>query len=125
MAPAALNDSQTFVLVKIGKGAMKKVGRRDEVRIEDCNELFFRIFERSLQGASLESISTLSAQDFYLEMFLLVFRDNFINFQDRIIVRIVKQQDARFFFSICFCHNSTGSYQPSNDISLIVNRQLD
>ena len=56
IGPAALNDPQHFVPVKIGQGAQEKVGRRDKVGIENGNELFFSAVERSLQGAGFEPV---------------------------------------------------------------------
>ena len=58
-------------------------------------------------------------------MFFLVFPDDGIDFQNRLIVRVVKDQDFHFFLSVRFRHTRADLHQPSNDISLVVNRQVD
>jgi len=87
------------------------IGEAIAVGIEDCNELFFCIVEHSLQGASLESISTLSVQDFYLEMFFLIFLDEKLKWRNnefsRICLYLSNTNDNETAYTT---HNDDGSH---------------
>ena len=79
----------------------------------------------AFKAPAFEPISVLTAQNFNVELFFQIFFNNLINFKGCIIVRIVKDQDMDLFNPVRLRHDGAGGHQSSNDISFVVNRQVD
>ena len=125
MGPAALDDSKTLVFEKVGDGANEKIRGRDEIGVEDGNELLGSIFKGDLQGASLEPLPAPAAENLDLEVLGAVIRDQLIHDAGGLIVRVIDHEDLHPIDRVRLRHAGAGGDQPVNDIFLVENRQVD